>query len=231
MNGPSKDQSKATADNLYHIILTQSRLQHDVNSKVEKVRVCDTYTNLEHAKAAAHRSLFDAGYEREFFTEYDVKEDQFPVPTKRKAGMMVYAVAQDKTTFIVTIATTPNVFHFETDEDGMVPFELYHVLQTTVDYGQDESGLERETVVEGSFRTYGEAEKCARQVLLDEQDGLTKSSYDVYDEAAPGERDCGWGENVLIHAVGDNGINYLVSVVKSQELESVRLAEAAMRMR
>jgi len=216
-------------DNLYHVIITQSHLNKDVNSNIEKIRVCGTYTSLPAAKAVAHRCLFDAGYEREWFTEYDARDEQ--LPAKHRAGLVVYAVSPDKTTFSVTIATSPNLWDYEANKDGKVMLDLYHVAQTTVDFDQEEDGEERETIIEGSFKSYAEAWKYAKEVLLSESDGVTKSSFADYDEAAVGERDCGYGENVIVHAVGENGVNFLVSVVKGQEMEAVRLAEAAMRIR
>jgi len=217
-------------DNLYHILIAQAHLKKDVNSVGENVRVCGTYTSLPAAKAAAHRTLFDAGYEQEWFTEFDVREDQFPT-SMRKSGLMVYAVAPDETTFSVSLATTPNLLGVEANKDGKVMLELYHVLQTTVDYGRVEGGEERETNIEGSFESYAAAWKFAKVVLLNEEDGITKASFADYHEAAAGERDCGFGENVIVHAVGQNGVNFLVSVVKAQEMEAVRVQEAAMEMR
>jgi hypothetical protein len=228
-NGNS--QEVQTPDNLYHIMITQSHLNKDVNSAVEKVRVCGTYTSLPAAKAAAHRCLFDAGYEQEWFSEFDAKLDGASASKRRANGVVVYAVAPDKTTFTVSIATTPNVLGYEANRNGKVMLDLYFVLQTTVDYSRDEDGEERETNVEGCFESYEDAWKYAQEVLLCESDGVTKASFADYHAAAVGERDCGYGENVIVQAVGQSGVNFLVSVVKAQEMEAVRLAEAAMRIR
>ena len=223
----------AAPENLYHIILTTSHIHKDPNSQIEKVRIAATYTNLAAAKAAAHRCLFDAGYEREWFTEYETKPEFFESHNLRqRTGLAVLAVAPDGTTFRVRVSTTPNRGKFTTDyEDGWIPYNLYHVVQTNVFYADDESGEVRDTNIEGSFKTYEEARQCASRVLLSEEDGITKESFAEYDEAGLNERDCGYGENVVVHAVGNNGENILVSVIKSQTMESVRLAEAAMRIR
>jgi hypothetical protein len=145
--------------------------------------------------------------------------------------LVVYAVAPDETTFSVSVVTTPNSHEYKANKDGKVMHDLYHVLQTAIDYSRDEDGEERETNIEDSFESYQEARKCAQEILLCKSDGVTKSSFADYHEAAVGEQDCGYGDNVVVHAVGQNGVNYLVSVVKSQELEAVRLAEAAMSIR
>lgn len=227
----SKHPTDPVPEQLYHILFTQSHLNHDVYGEVEKVRVCETYGDLSAAKAAAHRCLFDAGYQREWFSEYDVKPEDFPASLPRKAGLMVYALSPDRNEFRVSIATTTNTQRLEVGSDHKVEGELYHVLQTSINYERDEEGAARETIVEGSFRSYRKAVEFARTVLLSEGDGVTKASFPVYDEAGPGEGDCGWGENVIVRAAKENGVNFLVSVVKEQEMESVRLAEAALRLR
>ncbi|KAL6244448.1 hypothetical protein RBB50_008690 [Rhinocladiella similis] len=229
----SNGNSATGSDSLYHILFSVSHNPKDVNEEVEKLRVCGTFTNLQAAKAQAHKTLFEAGYEREWFTEYDTQREEFVEHSiKRRTGLCVYAVAPDKTVFRISVATTPNVQGFKAiGEDHKVHFDLYHVVQTNVEYSEDDSGQARDTNVEGSFKTYEEARKFASQVLLAPEDGVTKESFEQYDEAGPGEKDCGFGENVIVHAVGKNGENILVSVLKGQEMESVRLAEAAMRIR
>jgi hypothetical protein len=67
-------------------------------------------------------------------------------------------------------------------------------------------------------------------LLLSEEDGINTSSYQEYIEAGAGERDCEFGENVVVHAIGSNEENYFVSIVTDQELESVRLAEASLKI-
>lgn len=231
----SKTNGTATPDveQLYHILFSTSHMQRDPNGSVEKLRVCGTFTDLKAAKAEAHKTLFEAGYEREWFTEYDTNTDDFLAHhVKRRTGLCIAAKAQDGTIFRVSVATTPNLQGFQGDaEDHKVHGPIYHVVQTTVLYEEDDSGEARETNVEGSFSKYDEARRFASEVLLAPESGVTKESFAQYDEAAPGENDCGYGENVVVHAVGGNGENLLVSVLKGQELEAVRLAEAAIRIR
>jgi hypothetical protein len=221
------------SENLYHVLFSTSHISKDVNAEVEKVRICSTFTDLKAAKAEAHKILFEAGYEKEWFTEYDTQPEEFEKHNiKRRTGLCVYAVAPDKTIFRVSVATTPNTQKFTTEaDDHKIHLDLYHVVQTNVLYTEDDTGEARETIVEGSFKTYEEARKFASEILLAPEDGVTKESFEQYDEAAPNEKDCGFGENVVVHAVGSNGENILVSVLKGQEMESARLVEAAMRIR
>jgi len=145
---------------------------------------------------------------------------------------VVHAEAEDGTTFEVRVLNTPNHLKLTTaSEDGRVLQDLYHVIQTSVSYENDDYGSEREYNIHGSFLHYEDASELGRQVLLDAKDGVLRESYARYDEARPGEKDCGYGENVLVHAVGTDGKNILISVIQGQALESARLAEAAMRIR
>jgi len=231
----TKSNSTGTPDigNLYHVLLSTSHIQKDPNGAIEKLRICSTFTDLKAAKAEAHKTLFEAGYEREWFAEYDTNQEEFAAHhIKRRTGLAVFAKAQDGTIFQTYVATTPNLQGFEGDpEEHKVHFSLYHVVETIVLYDEDDSGEARETNVEGSFRTYEDARRFASEVLLAPENGVTKDSFAQYDEAGPTEKDCGYGDNVLVHAIGSNGENLLVSVLKGQELESVRLAEAAIRIR
>jgi len=224
--------NKAEPENLYHIVLTTSHIQRDPNSEIERVRIPGTYRSLAAAKAAAHSCLFDAGYEREWFSQYEVDPavlESYSI--HQHTGLVVLAVAPDGTTFRVYIATTPNVGRLTTDnEDGRIAADLYYVVQTNVEYADGDEGQRRDINIEGTFRTYDGAQSFAHTVLLSKEDGITKESFAEYDEAGDNERDCGFGENVVIHAVGINGENYLISVIKGEEMESVKLAEATVRI-
>jgi hypothetical protein len=227
------DTGATDVENIYHILLSIAHDQKDPTHAVEKLRVCSTFSDLKAAKAEAHKVLFEAGYEREWFTEYDINQAEFAAHhIKRRTGLCVSARAQDGTVFRVSVATAPNTQGFRaSSEDHKLHFGLYHVVETVVFYDEDASGEARETNVEGSFETYQEARKFASKVLLAPESGVTKESFAQYDEAGATENDCGYGENVVVHAVGGNGENILVSVLKGQELEAVRLAEAAIRIR
>ncbi|KFY96036.1 hypothetical protein V500_02598 [Pseudogymnoascus sp. VKM F-4518 (FW-2643)] len=223
--------SKADLENLYHIVLTTSHIQKDPNSVIEKIRIAGTYRTPETAKAAAHSCLFDAGYEREWFSQYEV--DPAALESYRihqRLGLVVLAVASDGTTFRVSISTTPNIDHLTTDhEDGRIATDLYYVVQTNIDYANGDEGQRRDINIEGIFTTNDKAQAFAQSVLLSEEDGITKESFAEYNEASDNEGDCGFEENVVIHAVGINGENYLISVIKGQTADSIKLPEATVR--
>ncbi|OJI99796.1 hypothetical protein ASPVEDRAFT_526573 [Aspergillus versicolor CBS 583.65] len=219
-----------TPEHLYHVLLTTSHIGKNPNNVVEKVRIPGTYTSLLAAKAAAHSCLYEAGYERDWFEHYETKhsllEKQNGTP-----HLVVYATAPDGTAFRVRIDTTLNDKNLTSDlADGRVGVPLYYVVQAAVEYTGDEGGVVRDITVQGTFESYEEARGLASAVLLSQQDGVTRESFAEYTEAEPGERDCGYGDNVIVHAASDYGTNYLVSVIKTQELEAVKIAEAAMKI-
>ncbi|KKK22690.1 hypothetical protein P175DRAFT_0527956 [Aspergillus ochraceoroseus IBT 24754] len=231
------DSFNGISDNLYHIILTTSHIQKNPNNVVEKVRVPGTYTSLMTAKAAAHSCLYEAGYERDWFEVYETKIEAIAGEAQRgnlpeRRGLMVYAIAPDGTTFRVRINTTANDKNLTSDlPDGRISVPLYYVIQANVEYSGDEGSLVRDINVEGTFTSYDEAREFASGVLLSAEDGITKESFANYTEAAPSETDCGFGENVIVHAASEYGTNYMVTVIKNQELQAVKLAEAAMKIR
>ncbi|KAF3482092.1 uncharacterized protein GIQ15_04851 [Arthroderma uncinatum] len=214
---PTMDEiTSSEPGDLFHVIFTTSHIQKDPRGEMEKVRIPGTYTSIGAAKAAAHSCLFDAGYEREWFSKYETNPEVFEsLGIRQRAGLAVFATAPDGTTFRVRIHTTPNVNHLTTSyEDGRIPVDLYYVVQANVEYADGQGGELRDINIEGTFKSYDEARDFARGVLLSEEDGISKQSFAQYDEAGPNERDCGYGENVIVHA----------------EMESVRLAEATMKI-
>jgi len=227
--------SKTTApvidtENLYHVILETSHIAHDPNSEVDKVRICGTYTALPAAKGAAHRCLFDAGYEQEWFTTFDTQH-KGGSNWSHGDGVIVYAVAPAGDTFATKIATSPNVSGFKGNADGKIEQDLYHVVHTTIFYDRDQSGTLRETSVVGSYESYAKARAAAHVALVNKEDGITEQSWEEYDEMPTGATDWEYGMDVIVHAVGQGGENVWLSVLKNQEMESVRLEEAARRMR
>ena len=222
-------QPSTESESLFHVVLTSSHFKTDVNSDVQAVRVCGTYTSLPAAKSFAHRCLFDAGYEQEWFTDFRTQHGGELLDHKN--GAIVRATGPGGEVFTVNIDTNSNLFALKANDAGRIDSPLYHVVRTIVHYYDDESGQTRETDIQASFISYDEARKFALSSLINEEDGVGKDSYPEYEEAGPGELDCGYGENVVVHAVGQNGENFLVSVLKSQEMESTRVMEAAMRMR
>ena len=69
--------------------------------------------------------------------------------------------------------------------------------------------------MEGVYRIRKDAIDAAYTVLFDDVEGITKESFAEYDEQDMKNNDWPYGEEILVHAVGQNGDNFLVAV-KSQ---------------
>lgn len=218
------------SDWLYHVVLTTSHFKKDVHVKVQGVRICGTFDHLQAAKNFAHRCLFDIGYEQEWFTTFKTQHDLHLIDHSQ--DRIVEATGPAGELFTVEVSTIPNSFGLKSTTDSKrITTPLFHVVQTIVNYGADESGETRATTIQGSYTSYERAREVAHDLLLWFEDGIDKDTYLQYEEAAPGELDCGYGENVIVHAVGQNGKNYLISILKSDVLEAERVSEAAAAMR
>jgi hypothetical protein len=218
---PKDIQDISKSNSLFNVVLTLTHMQKDVDSNLQGVRVCGTYDSLPAAKAFAHRCLFDAGYEQDWFTTFETQHEGILIDHKQ--NKIVKAIGPSGEEFIVNISTIPNVFNLESNDTGRIEMPLYHVVQTTIHYRDDESGQTRDTNIQGSFKTFEEARKVALSTLLWSEDDITRDTYAAYDEAGPGELDCGYGENVIVHAVGQNGENFIVSVLKGHAIASEAL--------
>ncbi len=207
-----------------------SKLKHDPTNEIQKVRVCGTYTSLPAANAEAHRCLFDLGYQREWFDTYDARRSDGSEWTHGD-GVIVYAVAPDGDTFEVSIDTTVNKNGWKGNDEGEVGLALYHLLKTVVFYEKDAGGALRKTSVLDSFESYAKGRLAAQTALTGVDHSSKETDWAEYDVLPLEEKDWEFGENVVVHAVGQSGENVLLSVVGEQGLESVRIMEAAMRIR
>lgn len=228
--GDVTTDARTPSDMLFHVLLTTSHLEKDINAKIQGLRICGTFTSLPMAKAAAHTCLFSLGYEAEWFTNFQTQHDLQLIDHHELR--IVEATGPGGEVFAVDIATVPNSAGLiASNSSGHISIPLFHVVQTVVHYGCDSSGESRDTIVKGSFTEEARAREVAHELLVWIEEGINKDTYVQYEEAGEGEADCGYGENVVVHAVGSEGENYLVSVLKGKEVESDRVREAAERMR
>jgi len=197
------------SEDLYHVKRIMVDHKNDPTGALQKVDIRGTYTDLSNAKAAAKNALFEEGYEKEWFTVYDVRDGQDD--WKHGDGFFVYAKAPEGEVFTVGLETAPNHAKFIGNDAGKVESEMYHVLQTTIHYNIDRSGASRDTSLEGTFRTFDEAKKAALTCLLDED--IRKENFVEFDEYT-GQDDWAYGEDTMVHAVAQGGENSLVQVIK-----------------
>ncbi|KAF2097952.1 hypothetical protein NA57DRAFT_76752 [Rhizodiscina lignyota] len=208
------------SDTIFHVLRTRTELKDPAGYK-EIVDVFGTYTELQAAKKAAREVLLNEGYEKEWFSVYDLKGDGLDDTWKHGDGMIVYAVAPEvgasekegQELFKVFIETEQNQLGLSGNEQGLVQESLYYVLQTTIHYDLDRSGAKRETTVEGTYRRCTEAKEKATSVLLD--CGMSKRDFVEYEEN-DGSSNWPYGQDIIVRAVAEGGENYLVIVVKGK---------------
>lgn len=219
-SGTSTGTDTPSENLLYHVKCEVIDYHRDPSGLTRIHSIFGTYTSLPNAKAAALTSLKDAGYEPDEFTIYAEKTD--PERWPYGEDVLVYAKAPNENEFHVSVDVTPNSLpgQLDVNENGEVQGDLYYVLQTQIDYYDDRIGGKQESIIEGVYRSRTEAEKAAYVVLLDEAEGVTKESYDKY-ETADEDRDGDWpyGEDVLVHAVGEHGENFTVEVKSKVQLK------------
>ncbi|KAF2118608.1 hypothetical protein BDV96DRAFT_570264 [Lophiotrema nucula] len=204
-----------SAENLYIV----KRTQFDPKSPREPVYTVTlpaTFTNLKSAKEFASRLLEREGYDPDFFAVYAVNDD--PADWTHGDGVVVYAEGPEKEVFTVEIETTQNTLALGVDDvnpEGRVQRQLYHVLQTMIEYNEDRSGGKRYAVVEATLKSHKDAMERALNVLLDGKE-VTKDDFAEYDEFKNGEGP--FGSDAVVHAVKEGGQNILTSVVAGNKL-------------
>lgn len=201
-----------TSENLYHVLLTSIDLKKDPSGAAQDVSIKATFTSLPSAKAFSRTLLTSLGYERDFFTTYD-ELGSYTGDWPHGDGVQVYAAVAESEILKVELKTAENKFGYQGDESGRVTRELWHVVQTTIHYNLDRSGAKRDSVIEGSYETAEQARQSARTALLDED--VRKEDFAEYDEFGGTQGDWTWGEDVVVHAVGQGGENYVVRVLQA----------------
>jgi len=205
MNGSTAEE------NVYHVMVTSINLKKDAAGSAQDVSIRGTYTSLASAKKASLSTLQNLGYEKDFFTTYDVRSE-YSGDWPHGDGVQVYAAVPGSDILTVEIQTTPNKLDFTGDEKGKVAEQLWYVLQTIIHYNLDASGAKRDSVIEGMYEATEQAKQAALTVLLDND--VSKEDFAEYDEFH-GQNDWPYGETVVVHAVGQTGENFLVRVVQT----------------
>ncbi|KAL2802005.1 hypothetical protein BJX63DRAFT_136509 [Aspergillus granulosus] len=224
-------ENSTTTDSLYHLLLSVSALGDDQIS--EKISIIGTYTSLAAAKVAAHKGLHEAGYEQGRFIEYETDVEFFEADNlPERSGLAVFARSPDGTTFRVRIKATPNIPQVTTwGDDDKIPVSLFYVIETVIQLDKTNRRFNlKDSDVQGVFTTYQDARAHAEKALMDEQDGITEESFLEYVIAPPDEVNCGYGENVIVHAIGDYGEHYYVSIIQALEKSKKATMVASLRV-
>ncbi|KAH7065642.1 hypothetical protein B0J12DRAFT_43276 [Macrophomina phaseolina] len=222
MSTQSPEPNNLIAESLFHVkhIFHYPTPGHANSILQPSIRA--TYMDLAKAKKYALRALLDEGYQPEQFLELHMRHDtQAEEPTiwPYGDGVSVWAKIVDEGIVTVEIETTHNTLGrlLDHDGDGRVKEPLFFLIQTTIDYAKDWSVGSRQTAIEGVFRTRDEAAARALTVLLGNEEGereIKKSDFASYEENA-GQDDWPFDSNIMVHAIGENGLNILVAVVES----------------
>ncbi|KAH9215178.1 hypothetical protein DL95DRAFT_364853 [Leptodontidium sp. 2 PMI_412] len=196
---------------LYHVIRTIIRFDEDSSGATRDVDILGTFTDLAAAKAAANVGLASEGYVKSDFELYEQKSE-LPAGEewKRGDGVLVFAKAPAGQQFEVGLETEVNAAGFKGNTQGEVEGFLHYVLQTTINYNADRTGSSQLTQVEGTFPTRALAFTAALTTLLDDE--VTKDSFAEYDVKADFVGEWPYGEDCLVHAVGQTGENFVVRV-------------------
>jgi len=197
---------------IYHIIRTVTDFRRDKSGCLRSTDILGTYSDLAVAKATARKALTAVNSDRDWYTEYHENDGQ--EDWVYGDGVLVHALAPGGEIFQVSIETRPHHKGLKSDENGRIQGDLYHVIQTKVDYNADRAGAIQTTEIEGTYTTREKAEAAARKALLDEE--VTKDSFLEYNEQTD-ETDWPYGDDVIVHAISPMGENFQVSVVKEGE--------------
>jgi hypothetical protein len=195
---------------LYHIKRTVTDFHEDLSGATRTVDILGTFTDLPAAKAAGFSALASEGYLRDDFAKYEAKNEVAPEEWKHPDGVVAFAKAPAGQEFEARLDTKMNNEKFVGDAAGEVEGHLHYVLQTTIDYNNDHIGGIQNTEVEGTFLTRKEAREAAKTVLLDDE--IKKASFAEYDEQEQFKGEWPYGDECLVHAVGQTGQNFLVFV-------------------
>jgi len=195
---------------LYHIKRTITDYHEDNSGATRMVDILGTFTELPAAKQAAFAALASEGYLRDDFEKYEAKNEVDPEEWKHPDGVVAFAKAPAGQEFEVRLDTKPNTKKLVGNADGEVEGHLHYVLQNTINYNNDRIGGIQNTEVEGTYLIRKEAYEAAKTCLLDDE--VKKESFAEYDEKEDFKGEWPYGDECLVHAVGETGENFLVSV-------------------
>ncbi|KAK4160255.1 hypothetical protein QBC43DRAFT_220211 [Cladorrhinum sp. PSN259] len=162
------------------------------------------------------------------------KEDENKQEWPYGDNTLVYALTHSGQEFLVGLEEKPNISSLKAGGPDGTPLlpknsvcdHLHYVLQTTTHYDQamdTKDDAFQNTEIEGCYIPRSEALNAARKALRQEKEKGMFAQYDERDEIdriglGDGDEDeCkknGWpfGEDVVVHAVGQMGENYEVAV-------------------
>ncbi|KAF5724620.1 hypothetical protein FMUND_663 [Fusarium mundagurra] len=182
-----------TSELLYHIILTVIDFHLVPLGSKRAIYILDTRATIEAAKDSALRALHTLRYKPDDFAEYAVHSSHVGT-WDHGDGVLIYAKAPAGQVFLVSIQATPNTEMLQADRDGAIMLPR-----------GDRTGCVQEMQIEGTF-VHRAAARTAACKLLDPLD------YVEYDTPEKMKGEWPYGEDVLAHAVAENGENTTVEI-------------------
>jgi len=122
----TKEISNNVSEFLYHVKATMIDFAGDNSGATRGTNIMGTYIDLPTAKAAACSTLFDHGYRKDDFVEYEVKDNSNNEEWKYGDGVIAFAQTPAGHEFKVSIDTKPNSLGLKGNSEGKVDGPLYY---------------------------------------------------------------------------------------------------------
>lgn len=196
---------------LYHVKLTTEHLvDADSNTRLYKVDICGTFTDLLSAYNLAYTAIDPRVVDLE---SYESKHD-FPDLDLWPYGdeVCVRAMAVSGEMFTVSIQAEPNDADLIGNSHGEVCSKSFYAVRESLRHSASRGACKRETLIEGTYRSRNAARRCALGALF--VDGnRSRDDFDEW-EAFSDNEDSPWGDDVVVRAVAPNGDVTMLSVVE-----------------
>ncbi|KAK4222384.1 hypothetical protein QBC38DRAFT_329441, partial [Podospora fimiseda] len=227
-------------ESLYHTTLSITSHYHSSSGgSTRSSYILGTHTDLPSARSFALSCLESSlNYHPSDFQTFTTRLSYSPSPDSDDEdswpygeNSLVYAVTRSGQEFLVGLETKPNHSSLRSGGPDGTPLlpktgsgcdHLHYVLQTTTYYDQATGSLTdpdrdafQTTEIEGCYVPRSEALDAARAALKKAREKGMFAQYDERDDDdGIGEKTDGWpfGEDVVVHAVGEMGENYDVAV-------------------
>ncbi|KAK8038439.1 hypothetical protein PG993_006850 [Apiospora rasikravindrae] len=175
-----------------------------------------THTALATAKDFARHALQSLGYGPEDFQILEVRTPETQT-WAHGDGVLAWARAPNDWEISICLDTKPNAEKLRATNDGadqaVLPtkeLQLHYVVQTTIDLNQDGPRMQH-SEIEGVFARRAAALKAARQQLAALSENDEFAQYESRENLEP-TTDWPYGEDVVVHAISQTGVNHYISV-------------------
>lgn len=238
---PHKSHKNTTPPSLYHTTLSITDQHNTTLSSIRSSSILGTHVDLPSARSFALSALesclnyrpsdFAKFVTRLSFEPAEAEDEEWPYGD----ATLVYALTKSGQELLVGLEAKPNLESLDAggpDGTPLLPEDstcdhLHYVLETTTRFDQGDTGSGRRrslsdgafqtTKIEGCYVPKTDALMAAREALRAEKERGMFVQYDERedDDIEVKRDDDGWpfGDDVVVHAVGQMGENYEVAVM------------------